>query len=94
MINNSPYRVEVRAPHTDSRRRRPHEITPFTADRSDNGLDYLDNSVNEWLDSHPEVEVTNTSTVGMYDGKIKEPRPDPERSLVLAAVVRCPSVLW
>ena len=40
---------------------------------SDNGLEYLDNSVNEWLDAHPEVEVKFvTSTVGLYDGKIKE----------------------
>jgi hypothetical protein len=36
-------------------------------------LEYLDDSVNKWLDAHPEVEVKFvTSTVGMYDGKIKE----------------------
>src|SRR4051812_11005694 len=61
-------------------KRRPHSeaigavrMKSFHGRLSDNGLDYLDNSVNEWLDAHPEVEVKFvTSTVGMYDGKIKE----------------------
>jgi hypothetical protein len=61
-------------------KRKPHtELTgavrmkSFHGRLSDNGLEYLDNSVNEWLDAHPEVEVKFvTSTVGLYDGKIKE----------------------
>jgi hypothetical protein len=34
----------------------------------------MDDKINEWLDGHPEIEIKNvTSTVGLYDGKIKEP---------------------
>lgn len=41
---------------------------------SSQGLDYLDNQINEWLDSHPDVEVKFvTSTVGTFEGKIREP---------------------
>ena len=30
--------------------------------------------VNQWIDGHPEVEIKFvTSTVGLYEGKIKEP---------------------
>jgi hypothetical protein len=41
---------------------------------SEQGLEYMDNSINEWLDAHPEIEVKFvTSTVGLFEGKIKEP---------------------
>jgi hypothetical protein len=41
---------------------------------SEQGLEYLDNAINEWLDGHPDVDVKFvTSTVGQFDGKIKEP---------------------
>jgi hypothetical protein len=41
---------------------------------SEQGLEYMDHSINEWLDGHPEIEVKFvTSTVGMFEGKIKEP---------------------
>jgi hypothetical protein len=41
---------------------------------SDEGLGFMDDKINEWLDSHPEVEVKFvTSTVGTYEGKIREP---------------------
>lgn len=41
---------------------------------SSQGLDYLDNQVNDWLDQHPEVEVKFvTSSVGVFEGKIREP---------------------
>jgi hypothetical protein len=41
---------------------------------SDEGLGFMDDKINEWLDAHPEVEVKFvTSTVGTYEGKIREP---------------------
>jgi hypothetical protein len=49
-------------------------VKSFHGKYSDQGLAYLDDAVNEWLDTHPEVDVKFvTSTVGMFDGKIKEP---------------------
>jgi|SRR5580658_7098165 hypothetical protein len=48
-------------------------VRSFHGRLSDQGMDYLDNAINEWLDQHPEVEVKFvTSTVGMFDGKIKD----------------------
>lgn len=41
---------------------------------SEQGVEYLDQIVNDWLESHPDVEVKFvTSTIGMWDGKLKEP---------------------
>jgi len=41
---------------------------------SEQGLDFLDNAINDFLDVHPEIEIKFvTSTTGMFDGKIKEP---------------------
>jgi hypothetical protein len=41
---------------------------------SEQGVEYLDQIINDWLESHPEVEVKFvTSTIGMWDGKLKEP---------------------
>ena len=41
---------------------------------SEQGVDYLDQTINDWLEGHPDVEVKfTTSTVGMWDGKLKEP---------------------
>ncbi len=61
-------------------KRKPHtELTgavrmkSFHGRLSDNGLEYLDNAINDWLDANPDVEIKFvTSTVGLYDGKIKE----------------------
>jgi hypothetical protein len=40
---------------------------------SDEGLAFLDDKVNEWLDNHPEVEVKFVSqTVGTFSGKTGE----------------------
>ena len=48
-------------------------VRSFHGRLSDEGLAFMDGKINEWLDSHPEIEVkTVTTTVGMYDGKIKE----------------------
>jgi hypothetical protein len=49
-------------------------VKSFHGKLSDQGMDYLDNAINEWLDNHPEVEVKFvTSSVGQFEGKIREP---------------------
>ena len=41
---------------------------------SEQGVEYLDQTINDWLEHHPDFEVKfTTSTVGMWDGKLKEP---------------------
>jgi hypothetical protein len=48
-------------------------VRSFHGRLSDQGIEYLDNAINEWLDKHPEADVKFvTSTVGMFDGKIKD----------------------
>jgi len=40
---------------------------------SDEGLQFMDDKINEWLEAHPEIEVKfATTVVGMYEGKIKD----------------------
>jgi hypothetical protein len=52
----------------------PARVRSFHGRLSEQGLDYLDHAINEWLDRHPDVDVKFvTSTVGQFDGKIKEP---------------------
>jgi hypothetical protein len=49
-------------------------VRSFHGKYSDQGLEYLDNAINDWLDSHPEIEVKFvTSTVMTFEGKIREP---------------------
>jgi hypothetical protein len=49
-------------------------VRSFHGKDSDQGLEYLDNAINDWLDAHPEAEVKFvTSTVGVFEGKIREP---------------------
>jgi hypothetical protein len=46
----------------------------FHAKYSDQGLEHLDDAVNEWLDEHTEIEVKFvTTTVHVFEGKIREP---------------------
>lgn len=48
-------------------------VRTFHGRLSDDGLAYMDDKINEWLDGHPEIEIKQvTTTVGLYDGKIKE----------------------
>jgi len=62
-------------------KRQPHHIDngvirvrTFHGRISEQGLEYLDNTINDWLDKNPDIELKNvTSTVGLFDGKIKEP---------------------
>jgi hypothetical protein len=49
-------------------------VRSFHGRLSDQGLGFMDDQINEWLDAHPEVEVKFvTSSVGTYEGKIREP---------------------
>jgi hypothetical protein len=49
-------------------------VRSFHGRLSDEGIVYMDSKINEWLDGHPDIEVKfATTTVGLYDGKIKEP---------------------
>jgi hypothetical protein len=52
-------------------------VKTFHGKLSDQGMEYLDNAINDWLEAHPDFEVKFvTSSVGMFDGKIKEPAED------------------
>lgn len=49
-------------------------VKSFHGKYSEQGLEYLDNAINEWLDSNPDIEVKFvTPTVMTFEGKIKEP---------------------
>jgi hypothetical protein len=49
-------------------------VKTFHGKYSDQGMEHLDDVINEWLDNHPEVEVKFvTSTVNVFEGKIREP---------------------
>src|SRR5439155_12354070 len=49
-------------------------VRSFHGKLSDQGMQYIDEAINDWLDNHPEVEVKFvTSTIGQFEGKIREP---------------------
>jgi len=49
-------------------------VKTFHSKLTDDALRYLDQTVNEWLDAHPQYEVKFvTTTVGTVTGKSKEP---------------------
>ena len=48
-------------------------VKTFHGKLSDQGMEYLDDAINVWLDANPDIEVKFvTSTVGMYEGKFKD----------------------
>ncbi len=50
-------------------------VRTFHSKLTVDALTYLDQSVNEWLDAHPQYEVKFVnSTVGTMTGKLKEPQ--------------------
>lgn len=68
-VRRSNFKREPNMTHTGSVR-----LRTFHGRLSQQGLEYMDNQVNEWLDAHPEVEVKFvTSTVGTFEGKMREP---------------------
>lgn len=49
-------------------------VKTFSAKLTLDALAYMDQSINEWLDAHPQYEVKFvTSTVGVMTGKLHEP---------------------
>ncbi|UCD76823.1 MAG: hypothetical protein JSV91_07820 [Phycisphaerales bacterium] len=49
-------------------------VKTFHSKITADALIYMDQTINEWLDSHPEYEVKFVnSTVGILSGKLKEP---------------------
>jgi hypothetical protein len=49
-------------------------VKSFHGKYSDQGLEHMDDVINDWLDGHPDVEVKFvTSTVSVFEGKIREP---------------------
>lgn len=49
-------------------------VKTFHSKITADALIYMDQQINEWLDSHPEYEVKFVnSTVGILSGKLKEP---------------------
>lgn len=49
-------------------------VRTFHSKLTDDALRYMDRSINEWLDAHPQYEVKFvTSSVGILTGKLKEP---------------------
>jgi hypothetical protein len=49
-------------------------VRSFHGKYSDEGLKFLDNAINAWLDEHPEIEVKFvTPTVMTFEGKTREP---------------------
>lgn len=49
-------------------------VRSFHGKLSEQGLDFMDNQINEWLDNHPEIEIKQVTTaIGQFEGKIREP---------------------
>ena len=49
-------------------------VRSFHGRMSDEGLTFLDDKINEWLDNHPEIEIKFVTTqIGVFEGKIREP---------------------
>ena len=49
-------------------------VRTFHSKLTEDALLYMDQTINEWLDAHPQYEVKFvTATIGTFTGKIKEP---------------------
>ena len=67
--------------HEDSWKRTPNttgtgaiHVKSFHCRLNEDGLAFLDQAINEWLDSHPQYEVKFvTTSIGDWTGKIREP---------------------
>lgn len=60
--------------HTNTPGTGATRMKSFHGKLSEEGMGYLDEAVNDWLDNHPEVEVKFvTSTIGTFEGKIRMP---------------------
>jgi len=67
--------------HEEEWRRTPNttgqgaiHVRTFHTKLTDDALNYMDRTINEWLDAHPQYEVKFVnSTIGILTGKMKEP---------------------
>ena len=67
--------------HEDSWSRTPNttgsgaiHVKTFHCKLTEDALSYMDQTINEWLDAHPQYEVKFvSSTIGTLTGKLKEP---------------------
>ena len=72
---------EKESHHTEQWKREPAvtgsgacHVRTFHSKLNNEALAYMDRTINEWLDDHPEYEVKFvSSTVGELSGKLKEP---------------------
>lgn len=49
-------------------------VRTFHGKLTEAGLAHMDEQINEWLDTHPDIFIKNSaSTVGTFEGKTKEP---------------------
>ncbi len=72
---------EKESRHTEQWKREPAitgsgacHVRTFHSKLNNEALAYMDRTINEWLDDHPEYEVKFvSSTVGILTGKLKEP---------------------
>lgn len=49
-------------------------VKTFHCKLTEDAISYMDQTINEWLDAHPQYEVKFvSSTVGLMTGKLKEP---------------------
>ncbi len=49
-------------------------VRTFHSRLSSEGMEILDQQINQWLEEHPEIEVKLvTTSVGEWQGKVKEP---------------------
>jgi hypothetical protein len=67
--------------HEDSWKRTPNttgngaiHVKTFHCKLTEDAVAYMDQTINEWLDAHPQYEVKFvSSTIGVMTGKLKEP---------------------
>lgn len=68
--------------HDESKYKRPLagpnqpavRVRTFHGKLTEAGMAHMDEQINDWLESHPEVFIKNsTSSIGMFEGKTKEP---------------------
>src|SRR5690606_12808874 len=63
------WKRQTKAPGTGAIR-----VRTFHGKLSEQGMDFMDNQINEWLDAHPDIEIKFvTSAIGQFEGKIREP---------------------
>lgn len=71
--DNGPARVTKWTRQPAKKGDGPVRVRTFHAKLSDQGLEYLDDAINHFIDDHPEVDIKFVTTnVGMFDGKFKD----------------------